>query len=258
VSDVDQIRQWFPEVAEAGLNDEEVIFWLADRTGRDPQELGALFGVVDPDRGNFGRGMAAAWDLIQGATQWFIGNLGDLFALDGVRDWGLRGYQRNIAEVNLQSKPTDSWKYAYSFIDSIEYLQYWAGIGFFFLFAALLPIALLFLWKSLAQERAEITGAIAPFRQSVLGQQARVHSGVCLALAFVMHIAMFIILRGAFVEEPLGYHVGGLAVYFLLLFLPSSIVGLAFRSVRAAKLTAFGVFLTIIIGAIAAKALVPN
>jgi len=71
---LEQVRSAFPDLTKKGYSDEEVVLWLADKNGADPQEVGELLGVYDPDQGDFSRGISSGVDSTQamafGAGAW--------------------------------------------------------------------------------------------------------------------------------------------------------------------------------------------
>jgi len=94
---LEQVRTAFPDLTKKGYSDEEVVLWLADKNGADPQEVGELLGVYDPDQGDFSRGISAGVDSTQ-AMAFGAGALAaDTFGADDARNKLLRGYQKNMA-----------------------------------------------------------------------------------------------------------------------------------------------------------------
>jgi len=61
------------------------------------------FGLSGPEQptisGEFGKGVSAGVDSLQGTMYGLAGLAGDAVGADGLRDWGLKGYQRNQDEA---------------------------------------------------------------------------------------------------------------------------------------------------------------
>ena len=127
MADLDAIRRAFPDLDRYGYNDAEVVNWLAERTNRDSRELGVFFGVVKEGQGDFSRGIGAAVDSTQALGYGLLGMAGAATGIDRVRDAGIRGYQRNMAEVSVNAKPTDRVEGVNSVGQAVDFGQYWLG-----------------------------------------------------------------------------------------------------------------------------------
>ena len=126
---LEQVRAAFPDLDNNGYSDEEVAIWLAERSGRDPQEIGEMLGVYDPNQGDFSRGVSSAIDSTQGMAYGAGALVADTFGADNARNSMLRGYQKNMSQVELRSKPTDSYEGLNSFGDAVDFAQYYSGYG---------------------------------------------------------------------------------------------------------------------------------
>ena len=126
---LEQVRAAYPGLDEKGYSDEEVAIWLADRSGRDRQEIGEMLGVYDPNQGDFSRGVSSAVDSTQGMAYGAGALIADTFGADNARNSMLRGYQKNMSQVELRSKPTDSYEGLNSFGDAVDFAQYYSGYG---------------------------------------------------------------------------------------------------------------------------------
>jgi len=126
---LEQVRAAFPDLDNNGYSDEEVVIWLAEKNGRDPQEIGEMLGVYDPNQGDFSRGVSSAIDSTQGMAYGAGALVADTFGADNARNSMLRGYQKNMSQVELRSKPTDSYEGLNSFGDAVDFAQYYSGYG---------------------------------------------------------------------------------------------------------------------------------
>lgn len=126
---LEQVRAKFPSLDEKGYSDEEVAIWLADRTGRDRQEIGELLGVYDPDQNNFMRGVSSAVDSTQAMAYGAGALAAETFGSDAARNNMLRGYQKNMSQVELRSKPTDTYEGINSVGDALDFGAYYSGYG---------------------------------------------------------------------------------------------------------------------------------
>ena len=126
---LEQVRAAYPDLDKNGYSDEEVAIWLADRSGRDRQEIGEMLGVYDPSQGDFSRGISSAVDSTQGMAYAAGALAADTFGADDARNSMLRGYQKNMSQVELRSKPTDSYEGINSFGNAVDFAQYYSGYG---------------------------------------------------------------------------------------------------------------------------------
>lgn len=126
---LEQVRAAFPDLDNNGYSDEEVVIWLAEKNGRDPQEIGEMLGVYDPNQGDFSRGVSSAVDATQGMAYGAGALVADTFGADNARNSMLRGYQKNMSQVQLRSKPTDSYEGINSVGDAVDFAQYYSGYG---------------------------------------------------------------------------------------------------------------------------------
>ena len=126
---LEQVRAAFPALDEKGYSDEEVAIWLADRSGRDRQEVGEMLGVYDPNQGNFSRGVSSAVDSTQAMAYGAGALAAETFGADAARNNMLRGYQKNMSQVELRSKPTDSYEGINSVGDALDFASYYSGYG---------------------------------------------------------------------------------------------------------------------------------
>ena len=127
MGDLSRIRAAFPDLDKYEYSDSEVVQWLAGQTGEDPQQLAAEYGIIDPNQGDFSRGMSAAWSSTKALGSGLVGMAGNTAGFDGVREAGIRGYQRNMADVAINSRPTDNAEGVNSVGDAVDFTQYWAG-----------------------------------------------------------------------------------------------------------------------------------
>ena len=126
---LEQLRQLYPDVL-GGLSDAATVNKISSLSGQDPQNLAAHYGLIDPDEGDASRGLGAGIDAAQagayGAVAWAAGpkpKEGSFLAKQ--RDWGYEGYKRNMAEVQLRSRPYDDITQAKGAGDVIDSAQYW-------------------------------------------------------------------------------------------------------------------------------------
>lgn len=127
MSDLNYVRAKFPDLDKYGYTDAEVVQWLSGTTGVDPRELAAKFGLVEPEQGDMSRGFGAAVDSTQGALYGVAGLAGAATGIDPLRDWGVRGYQQNMAEIGVNAKPTDSAEGVGGIGGAADFSQYWIG-----------------------------------------------------------------------------------------------------------------------------------
>ena len=123
---LDQLRSLYPD-SLGGLSDAATINKISSLSGQDPQELAAQYGVIDPNQGDFARGLSSGVDGAQAGLYGLVGYAGDVVGSDAVQDWGYKGYEDNMAEVNLRSKRTDNIENAENAGDVIDSAQYWLG-----------------------------------------------------------------------------------------------------------------------------------
>ena len=88
-----------------------------------------MLGVYDPNQGDFSRGVSSAIDSTQGMAYGAGALVADTFGADNARNSMLRGYQKNMSQVELRSKPTDSYEGLNSFGDAVDFAQYYSGYG---------------------------------------------------------------------------------------------------------------------------------
>jgi len=127
MADLNRIRAAFPDLDKYEYSDSEVVQWLAGRTGEDPQQLAVEFGLIDPNQGDFSRGIDAGWSSTKALGSGVIGIAGDALQIDSLRNAGIRGYQRNMADVGLNARSTDSAEGVNSVGDAVDFAQYWGG-----------------------------------------------------------------------------------------------------------------------------------
>lgn len=126
---LDQLRQLYPDVL-GNLSDAAAINKISSLSGQDPQALAAHYGVIDPDQGDISRGWGSGIDSAQaglyGVTSWAMGDkVPEGSVREKIRDWGYKGYEDNMAKVQLRSKPYDDITQAESFSDVVDSAQYW-------------------------------------------------------------------------------------------------------------------------------------
>jgi len=126
---LEQVRAAFPDLDKQGYSDEEVVIWLADKNGADRQEIGEFLGVYDPNQGDFSRGVSSAIDATQGMAYGAGALLADTVGADNARDKMLGGYRRNMSQIELRSKPTDSYEGINNFSDAAAFAKYYSGYG---------------------------------------------------------------------------------------------------------------------------------
>jgi len=66
MSDLNEIRQLYPDLDKYGYTDAEVVNWMAGYLDKNPQELAIEYGVIDPNQGDFARGISSGVDAMQG------------------------------------------------------------------------------------------------------------------------------------------------------------------------------------------------
>lgn len=92
-------------------------------------------GATEASIGNeFKRGISAGIDSAQGALYGLAGMAGDAAGLDGVRDWGLAGYQRNQAEGAENAPAVGTYRSVGGLHDAALYAA--GGLGSLVPFAA--------------------------------------------------------------------------------------------------------------------------
>jgi len=123
---LDQLRDLYPG-SLGGLSDVDAINKISSLSGQDPKELAAQYGVINPDQGDFSRGLTSGVDGAQAGLYGLLGYAGEVFGSDKIRDYGYKGYQDNMAEVELRSKPTDNIENAENAGDVLDSAQYWLG-----------------------------------------------------------------------------------------------------------------------------------
>jgi len=127
MGDLNRIRAAFPDLDKYEYSDSEVINWMAGRLGENPQDLGVEYGVIDPEQGDLSRGFAAGVDSTKALVSGAGGIIGDTLGFEGMRDAGIRGYQRNMADIGLNSRPTDTAENVDSLGDAADFAQYYLG-----------------------------------------------------------------------------------------------------------------------------------
>ena len=123
---LDQLRDLYPQ-SLGGLSDAQAINKISSLSGQDPQNLAAQYGVINPDQGDFARGLSSGVDGAQAGLYGLLGYAGDVIGSDTVRDYGYKGYEDNMAEVQLRSKRTDNVENNETAGDWIDSAQYWLG-----------------------------------------------------------------------------------------------------------------------------------
>ena len=126
---IEFLRRRHPSLDENGYSDEEVSLWYADQTGKSAREAGEYLGIVDPNQGNFSRGIDSAIDSTQGMLYGAAALGADTVGATEVRNSALRGYQQNMAQVESRAKPTDAYEGINSFGDAVDFASYYSGYG---------------------------------------------------------------------------------------------------------------------------------
>jgi len=121
-----QYRDRYPGLY-GNLSDVATINKMAEVTGDDPQSLAIHFGIINPNQGDFTRGLTSGVDSMQGGLYGLAGYVGDVVGSDKLRDFGYKGYEDNMAEVSLRSKPTDNVENNQTAGDWVDSAQYWLG-----------------------------------------------------------------------------------------------------------------------------------
>ncbi len=127
MSDLNEIRQLYPDLDKYGYTDAEVVNWMAGYLDKNPQELAIEYGVIDPNQGDFARGISSGVDAMQGGYGGLVGLAGESLGIDSMRDYGYRTYTQNMDLINLRSRPTDNAENVNSIGDAIDFAQYYAG-----------------------------------------------------------------------------------------------------------------------------------
>ena len=100
-------RAALPELE--GVDDFKAVDLIAKRTGVNAAALAADLGIERPTLGGeFKKGLSRAVDQLQGTAYAGVGLLGDVVGADSVRDWGLRGFQRNADEARARAAAVPS------------------------------------------------------------------------------------------------------------------------------------------------------
>jgi len=126
---IEFLRRRHPSLDENGYSDEEVSLWYADQTGTSAREAGEYLGIVDPNQGNFSRGIDSAIDSTQGMLYGAVALGADTVGATEVRNSALRGYQQNMAQVESRAKPTDAYEGINNFGDAVDFASYYSGYG---------------------------------------------------------------------------------------------------------------------------------
>lgn len=130
----DKLRELFPDLAE--MDDSQLYQAVGERSGLSPQRVQELYGAPSAGeaQGDFMTGVKADWDSLKatgygalalaGASTEYMFGVGE-----GLQDFGLEGYARNMEKVSETYKPdVYSWEGATSspgnFVDAV---QYYAG-----------------------------------------------------------------------------------------------------------------------------------
>jgi hypothetical protein len=129
MSTLDDVRRAYPELDKYGYNDAEVVQWLAGKIGADTRSVAEYYGVADARQGDLSRGFSAAIDSTQGLAGGLVGMLGDAVGNQAMQDYGTRVYQRNMAEIDVNSRPTDRVEGINGVGDAVDFAQYWLGYG---------------------------------------------------------------------------------------------------------------------------------
>ena len=129
MSTLDDVRRAYPELDKYGYNDAEVVQWLAGKIGTDTRSVAEYYGVADARQGDLSRGFSAAIDSTQGLAGGLVGMLGDAIGNQAMQDYGTRVYQRNMAEIDVNSRPTDRVEGINGVGDAMDFAQYWLGYG---------------------------------------------------------------------------------------------------------------------------------
>ena len=116
-------------MTEDEYSDAQVVQLYADQTGQPTREVAERFGVVDPDQGDFSRGFSAGVDSLKATGSGVVGLAGDALGIDSVRDAGIRGYERNMAETAINARETDTVEGLDSIGDVADFVQYYSGYG---------------------------------------------------------------------------------------------------------------------------------
>ena len=116
-------------MTEDEYSDAQVVQLYADHTGQPVRQVAERFGVVDPDQGDFSRGFSAGVDSLKATGYGVVGLAGDALGVDSVRDAGIRGYERNMAETAVNARETDTVEGIDSLSDVGDFVQYYSGYG---------------------------------------------------------------------------------------------------------------------------------
>ena len=126
---IEFLRRRHPSLDDNGYSDEEVSLWYAEQTGKSAREAGEYLGIVDPDQGNFSRGIDSAIDSTQGMLYGAGALAADTVGATDLRNSAIRGYQQNMAQVESRARPTDAYEGINSFGDAVDFASYYSGYG---------------------------------------------------------------------------------------------------------------------------------
>ena len=133
MSGLDVYREIYPDLS--GLDDRSLLAEVGSRIGSDPEELAQAYGVdLGSQRGDFLAGVGAGVDSMQATGYGLAAMAGDALERtvgvgEGVRDWGIEGYQRDMLEVaNTFKDDTYTFDGATSSLgNATDAAQYWMG-----------------------------------------------------------------------------------------------------------------------------------
>lgn len=137
MSDLSELRELYPDYA--GLPDAELISSVSGRTGVAPEKLARAYGAVRREQpeetgSDFVAGIGAGVDSMQATGYGLAAMVGDAAERatgygEGLRDWGLQGYQSNMQEVSDTFRD-DAYTFegaTSSLGNMVDAAQYWTG-----------------------------------------------------------------------------------------------------------------------------------
>ena len=129
MADIQDLRKLYPEFDQYGYTDSQVLDWVGGELGQDPMKLAEYYGLRDPDQGDFSRGISAGIDSTKALGYGLVGLAGDAVGVDAVRDYGIRGYQRNMDKVSINARETDTVEGIDGVGDAVDFAQYYSGMA---------------------------------------------------------------------------------------------------------------------------------
>ena len=84
-------------------------------------------GLPEDDRSEFRKGFESGYSGLKATGSGLVGLIGSAIGSEGMRDWGIEGYQENMAEASQSAGEVTDYKDIHGVMDAVDYVSFHAG-----------------------------------------------------------------------------------------------------------------------------------